>query len=125
MGTTGFRCKSMNILKLYKFTLAGEGGVDCCCRAAVGDAAEILLKGYICKNALWMGQEKLCEYNCTKTMYIKLNRSYVAPETNLTSVTIEGGICVGSKDQVVVDNNTTTTIDRQEGGDEFTIGEWD
>ena len=84
-----------------------------------------MLKGYICKNALWMGQEKLCEYNCTKPMYIKLNRSYVAPETNLTSVTIEGGICVGSKDQVVVDNNTTTTIDRQEGGDEFTIGEWD
>lgn len=49
MGTTGFRCKSMNILKLYKFTLAGEGGVDCCCRAAVGDAAEILPKGYFCK----------------------------------------------------------------------------
>ena len=39
----------MNILKLYKFTLAGEGGVDCCCRAAVGDAAEILPKGYINK----------------------------------------------------------------------------
>ena len=57
-------------------------------------------------------------------MYIKLNRSYVAPETNLTSVTIEGGICVGSKEQVVGEN-TTTTIDRQEGGDEFTIGEWD
>lgn len=50
----------MNILKLCKFTLAGEGGVDCCCRAAGGGAAEILLKGYICKNALWMGQEKLC-----------------------------------------------------------------
>ena len=49
MGTTGFRCKSMNILKLYKFTLAGEGGVDCCCRAAVGDAAEMLPKGYFCK----------------------------------------------------------------------------
>ena len=49
MGTTGFRCKSMNILKLYKFTLASEGGVDCCCRAAVGDAAEILLKGDINK----------------------------------------------------------------------------
>lgn len=99
---------------------------DCCCRAAVGDAAEILLKGYICKNAAPSGeQEKLCEYNCTKTMYRKLNRSYVAPETNLTSVTIEGGICVGSKEQVVDDNNTTTTIDRQEGGDEFTINQWD
>ena len=49
MGTTGFRCKSMNILKLCKFTLAGEGGVDCCCRAAGGGAAEILLKGYINK----------------------------------------------------------------------------
>ena len=59
-------------------------------------------------------------------MCIKLNRGYVAPETSLISVTTESGICVGSKDKVVIDdNNTTTTIDKQGGGDEFTIGEWD
>ena len=68
----------------------------------------------------------MCEYNCFETMYIKLNRGYVTPETNLVSVTPECGICAGSKEKVVVDNNnTTTTIDRQEGGDEFTIDQWD
>ena len=85
-----------------------------------------MLKGYFCKNALGRGQGNLCEYNCFETMYIKLNRGYVTPETNLVSVAPECGICAGSKEKVVIDNNnTTTTIDRQEGGDEFTIDQWD
>jgi len=59
-------------------------------------------------------------------MRIKLNRGYVTPETNLVCVTLECGICAGSKEKVVIDdNNTTTTIGRQEGGDEFTIDNWD
>ncbi len=59
-------------------------------------------------------------------MGIKLNRGYEAPETSLVSVRPECGICAASKEKVVTEkDNTTTTIDRQEGGDEFTIGEWD
>ena len=52
--------------------------------------------------------------------------AYVTPLTSLTRVTTECGICAGSKDKVVIDdNNTTTTIERQTGGDDFTIGGWD
>lgn len=59
-------------------------------------------------------------------MCIKLNRGYVAPETKLVSVATECGICAGSKEKVVInDDNTTTTIERQTGGDDFTIGSWD
>ncbi len=59
-------------------------------------------------------------------MCMKLNRGYVTPETSLVSVRPECGICAGSKDKVVTkEGNTTTTIDRQEGGDEFTIDQWD
>ena len=50
MVMANFCCNSMNILKLCKFTLAGEGGVDWWCGAAGGGAAEILLKGYINKS---------------------------------------------------------------------------
>ena len=51
---------------------------------------------------------------------------YVTPLTRLVSVTTECGICAGSKDKVVIDdNNTTTTIERQTGGDDFTISDWD
>lgn len=58
-------------------------------------------------------------------MYIKLNRSYVAPETNLTSVTIEGGICGASKSQVVFnDENATVNIDSQDAGGDFTLNDW-
>lgn len=61
-----------------------------------------------------------------RTMDIKLNRVYMTPETSLVSVTSECGICAASKEKVVTEkDNTTTTIDRQEGGDEFTIGKWD
>ena len=61
-----------------------------------------------------------------RTMDIKLNRGYMTPETSLVSVTSECGICAASKEKVVTEkDNTTTTIDRQEGGDEFTIGQWD
>ena len=58
-------------------------------------------------------------------MDIKLNRGYVTPETSLVSVRPECGICAGSKQQVVKDDNTTTTIEKQTGGEDFEIGEWD
>lgn len=52
--------------------------------------------------------------------------AYVTPLTRLVSVTTECGICAGSKDKVVIDgNNTTTTIEKQTGGDDFTISDWD
>lgn len=58
-------------------------------------------------------------------MGIKLNRGYVAPETSLVSVRPECGICAGSKQQVVKDDKTTTTIEKQTGGDDFELENWD
>lgn len=61
-----------------------------------------------------------------KIMFIKRNRSYKAPTTRLVSVETECGICAASKEKVVInDNNTTTTIEKQTGGDDFTIDDWD
>lgn len=52
--------------------------------------------------------------------------AYVTPLTRLVSVTTECGICAASKEKVVInDNNTTTTIEKQTGGDDFTISGWD
>lgn len=53
-------------------------------------------------------------------------KAYSAPETRLVSVATECGICAGSKDKVVMDDeNTSTDIERQTGGDDFTIDSWD
>ena len=59
-------------------------------------------------------------------MDIKLNRGYAAPETSLVRVRPESGICAGSKDPIVEDKNTDTSIDHQDGRD-FTgeTFEWD
>ena len=59
-------------------------------------------------------------------MDIKLNRGYAAPETSLVRVRPESGICAGSKDPIVEDKNTDTSIDHQ-GGKDFTgeTFEWD
>lgn len=58
-------------------------------------------------------------------MDIKLNRGYAAPVTCLVRVRPESGICAGSKDPIVEDKNTDTSIDRQ-GGDTFSGElEWD
>lgn len=52
--------------------------------------------------------------------------TYITPLTRLVSVETECGICAASKEKVVInDNNTTTTIERQTGGDDFTISGWD
>ncbi len=53
-------------------------------------------------------------------------KAYTAPDTRLVSVATECGICAGSKDKVVInDDNTSTDIERQTGGDDFTIESWD
>ncbi len=58
-------------------------------------------------------------------MGIKLNRGYEAPETSLVSVRPECGICAGSKEKVVIDdNNTSVNIDEQSAGDDFTLNSW-
>ena len=71
---------------------------------------------------------KLCEFERKnkkyKAMFIKLNQGYVAPETNHVSVALECGVCAVSKEQVVNGNNTSTTIEHQDG-DSFVIGERD
>lgn len=60
-----------------------------------------------------------------RTMDIKLNRGYMTPETSLVSVTSECGICAGSKEHVVIDdNNTTVNIGDQNAGDDFTLDSW-
>ena len=60
-----------------------------------------------------------------KTMYRKLNRGYVAPETSIISVTLESGICGASKSQVVFnDENATVNIDSQDAGGDFTLNDW-
>ncbi len=51
------------------------------------------------------------------SMDIKLNRGYAAPETSLVRVRPESGICAGSKDPIVEENNTGTSIDHQGGQD--------
>ncbi len=48
-------------------------------------------------------------------MDIKLNRGYAAPATSLVRVRPESGICAGSKDPIVEENNTDTSIDHQGG----------
>lgn len=58
-------------------------------------------------------------------MHIKLNQGYVAPETDMVSVVPESGICAGSKEQVVKDDNTITTIEKQTDGHDFELGSWD
>lgn len=67
--------------------------------------------------------------NSTMNMFKEhsVKGAYTTPLTSLVSVTTECGICAGSKDKVVMidDNNTTTTIERQTGGDDFTISDWD
>lgn len=51
--------------------------------------------------------------------------AYVTPLTGLVSVTTECGICAGSKDKVVIDdNNTTVNIDNQQDGGDFTLEGW-
>lgn len=58
-------------------------------------------------------------------MHIKLNQGYVAPETDMVSVVPESGICAGSKEQVVIDdNNTTVNIDGQDASGDFTLNNW-
>lgn len=51
--------------------------------------------------------------------------TYITPLTRLVSVETECGICAASQKKVVINgNNTTTTIEKQTGGDDFTIS-WD
>ena len=51
---------------------------------------------------------------------------YEAPLTKRTQVCLESGICVSSKDKVVInDENTTVNISRQGEGGSFELNTWD
>lgn len=52
-------------------------------------------------------------------------KEYEAPQTEWIEVLMEDGICAGSRQDVVVDDeNTTVSIEEQQNGGDFTIDTW-
>ncbi len=50
---------------------------------------------------------------------------YAAPETSVFQVRTESSICNGSQEEIVEENNTDVTIERQGGKDWTTEFSWD
>lgn len=51
-------------------------------------------------------------------------KKYEAPQTRYLEVELEGGFCVGSKEEVVEEENTTASIEEQQDGGTFEWNTW-
>ena len=59
-----------------------------------------------------------------RMMKTDMKKRYLKPEVSLTRIEIESGFMAASKDPVE-DKDVTVTIEKQVGGEDFKIDNWD